>query len=111
MRVDLDDDPVGAGRGRRRDSGIDEVAPPGGVARVDDHRQVAELLEHRDRHQVEREPVGGLERADAALAQHHGLVAFLEDVLSRHQQLLERRRQAALEQDRAAGRPTSASSV
>ena len=34
-------------------------------------RQVRELLEHRDRRQVEREAVGGLERADAALAQHH----------------------------------------
>ena len=43
--------------------------------------------------QVEREAVGGLERADAALAQQHVRVALLEDVLRRHQQLLERRRQ------------------
>ena len=62
-----------------------------------------QLLEHRDRREVEREAVGGLERADAALAEHHALVALLEDVLRRHQQLLERRRQPALEQHRDAG--------
>jgi hypothetical protein len=61
-----------------------------------------ELLEHRNRHQIEGEAIGGLERANAALAEDHLLVALLEDVLRRHQQLLERRREAALEQDRAA---------
>ena len=64
-----------------------------------------ELLQHRHRHQVEREPVGGLERADPALAQHHRVVALLEDVLGGHQQLVERRGQAALEQRRAAAAP------
>ena len=59
--------PAAAAARRQR---LDEVAPPRGVRRVDDHRQVAELLEHRDRREVEREAVGGLERADAALAQH-----------------------------------------
>ncbi len=38
-----------------------------------------------------------------ALAQHHVGVAFLEDVLGRHQQLVERRGQPALEQRRAPG--------
>ncbi len=38
-----------------------------------------------------------------ALAEHHVRVALLEDVLGGHQQLLERRGEAALEQRRAAG--------
>ena len=85
------------------DSGSTRSRRPGRVAGVDDHRQVRELLEHRHGHQVEREAVGGLERADAALAEHHVGVAFLEDVLGRHQQLVERRGQPALEQRRAPG--------
>ena len=60
------------------------------------------LLEHRDGHQVKREAVGGLERADPALAQDDRLVALLEDVLGGHQQLVQRAGQAALDQDRAA---------
>ena len=40
-----------------------------GVGRVDDDRQVAQLLEHRDRRDVERVARRGLERADAALAE------------------------------------------
>ena len=69
---DLDDDPVGArGRcrqrhrlrpsraGRRRGSG--RRRPAGGVS----------SLQHGHGHQVEREAVRGLERADAALAEHH----------------------------------------
>jgi hypothetical protein len=38
---------------------------------IDDHRQVRELLHHRDGVQVERVARVGLERADAALAQDH----------------------------------------
>src|SRR5215218_7229285 len=102
LRVDLDDDPVRAGRRGRERERLDQRAPPGGVAGVDDHRQVRELLQHRDRREVEREAVSGLEGADPALAQQHVGVALLEHVLGRHQQLLERRRQPALEQDRLA---------
>ena len=63
-------------------------------------RQVRELLEDRDGGEVEREAVGGLERADAALAEQHVLVALLEDVLGGHEQLVERARQAALDEHR-----------
>ena len=52
--------------------------------------------------EVERVARRGLERADAALAQHHVRVALLEDVVGRHQQLVERGRQPALEQHRLA---------
>ena len=43
-RVHLDDDPVGARRGRGQRQRQHQVAPPGRVARVDDDRQVRELL-------------------------------------------------------------------
>ena len=78
---------------------------PGRVARVDDDRQVGELAQRRDRQQVEGEPVGGLERADPALAEDHVRVALLEHVLRRHQQVVEGRRQPALEQHRLAAAP------
>ena len=53
---------------------------------------------HGDRAEVEREARRGLERADAALAEDHVLVALLEDVVGGLQQLVQRRRQPALEQ-------------
>ena len=80
----------------------DQPPVPGGVRGVDDHRQVRVELQPRDRAEVEREARGGLERADAALAEHDRLVALLEDVVGRLQQLLDRSTQAALEQDRPA---------
>ena len=73
------------------------------MARVDHDRQVRELAQHRHGHQVEREAVARLVGADAALAEHHLLVALLQHVLRRHQELLERRRQPALQKHRLAG--------
>src|SRR5215217_7256184 len=101
-RVDLDDDAVGARSGRSERQRLHQRALAGRVARVDHDWQMRELAQHRHRHQVEREAVARLVRADAAFAEHHLLVALLEDVLSRHEQLLERRRQPALQQDRLA---------
>ena len=89
--------PTARGGQRQR---LDEVPATRGVARVDDDRQVAEGLQHRHGGEVEREAVRRLERADPALAQHDVGVAALEHVLRRHQQLLDRARQAALEQHR-----------
>src|SRR4051794_13347887 len=68
VRVHLDDDAVGAHGGRRERQRLHERAPPGGVARVHDDRQVGELLEDRHGGEVEREAVRRLERPDAALA-------------------------------------------
>ena len=100
--MDLDDDPVGADRRGRARERLDEPAVARRVARVDDHRQVRVQLEPRDRAEVEREARRGLERADAALAQDHALVALLEHVVGGHQQLVERGREPALEQHRLA---------
>ena len=57
-------------RWRRTASGGDERGASAGVARVDDHRQMRLLLEHRNRGDVEGVARRGLEGADAALAQH-----------------------------------------
>src|SRR5918994_1155525 len=70
-RVDLHNDPVGAGRGGRERQRLHQRALPGRVARVDHDRQVRELAQNRDRHQVEREAVARLVGSDAALAEHH----------------------------------------
>src|SRR5215210_7157192 len=99
-RVDLHDDAVGAGRGRGERQRLHQRALSSRVARVDHDRQVRELAQHRHGHQVEREAVARLVRADAALAEHHLLVALLEDVLRRHQELLERGREASLQEHR-----------
>ena len=64
---------------------------------------MGQLAERRDRQKVEREPVARLERPDAALAEHHLVVALLEHVLGRHQELLERRGKASLQQHREPG--------
>ena len=59
--------------------------------------------------QVEREAVGGLERADPALAQDHASLPSLSTYSAADQQLLERARQSALEQHGPPrGRPRSA---
>ena len=91
-RVHLDDDPVGADGGSGPRQRQHEIAPAGGVGRVDDHRQVRLVLQHRHRPEVERVARGALERPDAALAEDDALVALLGHVLGGHQQLLDGRR-------------------
>ena len=109
-RVDLDHDPVGA----RRDAGqrhrLDQPALAGGVRRIDDHRQVGQVVEQGHGRQVERVAGVRLEGPDAALAQDHVGIARADDVLGGHQPLLDRRAVAALEHDWPATRPTAVSS-
>ncbi len=75
------------------------------MARVDDDRQVAGDLDHGHRTDVERVARRRLEGADAALAEDHVAVAFLDDVLGRHEQLLDGGRGPALEEHRLVGLP------
>ena len=100
--MDLDDEAVGADRGAGEGHRSDQGAIPGAVRRVDDDRQVR--LQPQDRHgrEVERVARGGLEGADAALAEDHVRVARREDVLGGHEPLLDRRREAALQEHRVA---------
>ena len=80
----------------------DQVGPAGRVAGIDDDRQVAQPLDVRHGAHVEHVARRVLEGAHAALAQDHVRVALGEDVLGRHQQVLDRRAHAALEQHRLA---------
>ena len=70
------------------------------VAGVHHHRQVAQLMQHRHRRQVQRVPGIRLKGSHPALAQDHLLVSAGHDVLGAHQQFLDIVGQAALEQDR-----------
>ena len=81
---------------------MDLVPFAGAMARVGNDRQMAETLDRRDDAEVERVARVVGERADAALAQDHVVVAFRQDVLGGHQEFFERGRHAALEQHRFA---------
>ncbi len=70
------------------------------VRRVHDDRQVRQPLGHRDGTDVEGVAGGGLEGADAALAEHDVEVAALGDVLGGHQPFLDGGAHAPLEQHR-----------
>ena len=101
----FDHDPVGThGHAADRER-FHEVALAGGVTRVDDDRQVGEVVEERHRRQVHRVTCVGLERADAPLAQDHVRVSRADDVLGRHEQLLDRRHEAAFEHHRPGDSP------
>ena len=69
------------------------------MARIDDDRQVRQLMEHRHGGKIERVSRIIVKRADAALAEDDLLVAARHDVLGAHQQLLERSGETALEQN------------
>ena len=64
-----------------------------------------QVVEERDGRQVHRVAGVGLEGADAALAEDDVGVARADDVLGRHQPLLDGRAVAALEHDRLADPP------
>ena len=74
--VHLDDHAVGAGRDGRQRERQHQVEAAGGVARVDDHRQVAGELDDGHRADVQRVARGRLEGADAALAEDDVAVAL-----------------------------------
>ncbi len=102
VRVDVDDDAVGADRDGGPRQRHDQVAAAAGMRRVHDHGQVRQPLDDRDRADVQGVPGGLLEGPDAALAEHDVEVAALGDVLRGHQPLLDGGVHAALEHDRLA---------
>ena len=63
--MDLDHHAVGPDRDGADRQRLDEPALPGGVARVDDDRQVGQVAEQRHGRQVQRVPGVRLERPDA----------------------------------------------
>ena len=70
------------------------------VARVDDNGQMGHFFQHRNGGNVQRVAHARLKGTDAALAQNDVRVALCHDVLGAHDELLQRRGQAALEQHR-----------
>jgi hypothetical protein len=78
--VHLDDDAVGARRGRGEAERLDERAPAGAWLGSTRSGRWRELLEHRTAVRSSVKRYAGLERADAALAQASRRVALLEDV-------------------------------
>ena len=73
--MDLDEQAVRSGCNRRpRDRGH-QFPFTGAVTRVGDHRQVRERFEDWNGIHVKRIARGGLEGADASLAQHHARIS------------------------------------
>ena len=106
--MDLDDQTVGAGShgGERERRHVRRL--PGPVARVDDDRQMRDLVHDRDGRHVEDVARRGLAATDgqAALAQHHVRVPLAQDVFGTEHPVLDGRvHPAALEQDRMPGAP------
>ena len=99
----LDDQAVGAGgdggAGQRRN----EFARAGGVAGIDDDRQVRKLLGDGDAAQIEQIARAGVERAQAALAEHDLGAAVDDQIFGGGEPFLDGAGQAALEQHGAAG--------
>src|SRR5262245_21080946 len=96
----FDEQAIASCRDRRARELRDHVPSSGAMARIGDHREVAELLHDRNRGDVEGVARGGLERANPAFAEDHVCVAAGEDVFGRQQPLFDRRGDAAFEQDR-----------
>ena len=108
VRMNLDDQPVGAGGDPGAGDGRDVLPPTGAVARIEEHGQMRELFDDRDGVDVGGVTRGLIEGADAAFAQDHLAVSLDQDVLGRHQPLFDGRHHAAFEQHRArrfTGRP------
>src|SRR5262249_27639057 len=87
-RVYFNDQPVGAHRDRPLRGGFDQASTAGAVRRIHDDRQVAQLIQQRDRRQIERVASHRLKCSNAALAQDHLVVAVGRDVLGGQQQFL-----------------------
>ena len=94
----LDHEGVGAGRHGGKGERRHQVALAGRVRHVDAHRAQRLLVDHRDGGDVQREARGRLERADAALAQHHVVVAFRREVVGGGQPFGDGARETALVQ-------------
>ena len=98
--VHLDDEPVRADRRRPPGQGRHHVPPAGAVRGVHQDRQVREPLHRRHHREVQRVAGEVREGPHPALAQDDLVVPLGQDVLGRHQELLEGRGEAALEEHR-----------
>src|ERR1700674_5450665 len=79
------------------------VALAGAVAWINHDGQVAETLDGRHNAEIERVASVIREGAHSALAQDYVVASLAHDVLGGHEKFFERRRDAALQEDRLAG--------
>ena len=95
--------------GTCRRCGIGNGRDKAGIARcmagIGNDGKVRELAQNGNGGNIEDVAGALVVGANAALAQHHALVAVRHDVLSRHEQFVDRSRQAAFEQDGLVGFP------
>src|ERR1022692_2360972 len=101
-RMDFHDQAVGADRHPGAGERGNQAAFARGVARVENHRQVRKLVQHRHGGDIAGIAGGGLEGPYAALAQNHVRVAVGHNVLGGHEQFLDGGTHAAFEQHRTA---------
>ena len=98
--MDLDDQSVcsggNCGAGKRRD----KACHSGGVAGVNDDRQMGEFFHRRDHGNIQRVAGVVFKSPDAAFAEHDIVIAAGHDVFGAHQEFLIGRTQSPLEQDR-----------
>src|SRR5208337_215075 len=93
---------IGAGGERGARHGRNLVAQTGSMRRVRGNRQVRQLVDNRNRRNVERVARIGLEGPNAPFAQDNLIVAARHDVFSREQQFFDGGGDAPLQQHRLA---------
>ena len=103
LGMDLDDRAVQPGGCGRQYERLDQRPASGRVRRIQDDRQMRQLLEAQRAAEIAHVARLRVEAANAALAKHDVLVAFQKYVLGGTEQLVERRSRAALEQNRQTG--------
>ena len=81
MRMDLDDQTIGADSDRAFRGWTDQTPAAGRVRRVYYHRQMTQFIQQRNCSEVQRVARGGLESSNASLAQDDLIVAVRRDVL------------------------------
>src|SRR5258708_31515604 len=97
--MDFDEKAIGAdghGRARKRE---DFVALASAVAGIDKNGEMTALFHGRNNGEVEGVARKIGECADAALAEHHVVIALGEDVLGSHEELVEGGGHAAFEEN------------
>src|SRR5258706_9745165 len=99
MRMDLDHQAVRADGDRRARERQDLLPLAGAVGRIHEDRQVRDALDIRNGGEIERVARVVGEGPHAALAEDHFVVALREEVFGREEELLERGRHAALQED------------
>ena len=90
---------VRTGGGSGHGHGRHQLCLAGGVAGVNDDRQVGQIVKHCHGGQIQGIPGGGFEGADAPLAEDDLLIALTHDVFRAHEKLLDGVGQTPLEKN------------